>query len=148
MGTILRFLCELFFPLPLHACQWPDPKPNKHPFTYIAQLVSLSGWGRQTNFLPSTIMQSNKGVWCQVAGQQARRICRTILKLLVIIKTICDSTCCHQWSCVLVMSYISKYTDSLKSADNWLFYSKDFLQNNFFLCDLFSVVMSWILRAC
>lgn len=34
MGSILRFLSELFSILPHHACQWRDPKPNRHPFTY------------------------------------------------------------------------------------------------------------------
>lgn len=146
MGTTLIFLSELFFPLLLHACQWPDPKPNRHPFTYIALLVRLSGWGRQTNFLFSTIMQSNKGVWCQVAGQPARRICRTVLELLerqcVTPPVAISGAVC--WSWATLQSILT-----LKSVDNWLFFfffnSKDFFQNQFF--DVNFVVVSLILRA-
>lgn len=49
-----------------------------------AQLARLLGWGWQTNFRPSTLMQSNKGAWCHVARQPGRRICRITLDLLVI----------------------------------------------------------------
>lgn len=51
-----------------------------------AQLVRLLGWSQQTNFRPSTLMQANKGAWCHVARQLARRICRITLDLLVIKK--------------------------------------------------------------
>lgn len=145
MGAILRFLSALSPPPPrLHTCQWRDPKPNRHPVTYYNPACETAGQGWQTNFLSSTIMQSNKGAWCQVAGQPARRICRTSLDLLVIMKAICNPTYCHQWSCVLVISYISKYT--LKSDD---FVGKDYLLNKNPLALLvFSVIMSWIQRAC
>ena len=114
-----------------------------------AQLARLLGWSRQTNFRPSTLMQSNKGAWCHVAQQPARRICRITLDLLVIKKkkrkkkkAVCNPTCCHQWSCVLV-SVISINIGYLL----WHYMQR-------FLCYLktgalfVSVIMPWVMREC
>lgn len=45
MATVLRFLSELFFPFPLHACQWQYPKPKRDPFTYYCSLFKTSRVG-------------------------------------------------------------------------------------------------------
>lgn len=82
MGTILRFLSDpppIFSPMNASG-ELPSQMDILSHIT--TRLARLPGRGRQNNFLSSTIMQSNKGAWCQVAGQPARGIYRTTLDLL------------------------------------------------------------------